>query len=200
MASADTRKQHPVVLVATLFEAGWEPSHGGQGMDDALALGRGGAKPLLAAVVPGLGGVWTDVADGLEVIRLGCPLPPCPRALDPFDPVPVPENVFIRHWERMVYGRAAAMVWTRSGRLAGPLRWALAGQQVLWWAGAEQWDEWSVMSRSGKASRGPLVAPGCFLAEAGAGSAPEYIGPAEVECAPRQDWLAILLRRLEGLR
>jgi hypothetical protein len=199
VGEAATRKQHPMVLVADIQEAGWEPSRGGRGVDDARALCRGGAKALLAAIVPGLGGVWTDVVDGLEVVRLGHPLAPCPRALDPFDPFPLPENVFIRHWERMVFGRGVDVVWTRSGRLAGPLRWALAGQSVVWWAEAGQWEDWRALSRSGRASRGPLAAPVYFVAGPQTAPAPAFSAGAELERTPRESCLEAVVRRLERL-
>lgn len=199
MGDADTRKHHPTVLVAEVLAAQWEPTRGGKGMDEANALRRAGADAILAAIVPELGGVWTDRVDGLEVIRLGHPVPPRPSALDPFDPTPLADNVFVRHWERIVFGRAVDVVWTPSGQLAGPLRRALSGQRALWWAGVEKWDEWQMLARTGTTQRGPLAAPACFLAEPRAGPPPGFVGRAEVECVPRTDWISALVHRLECL-
>lgn len=205
MAPDAGRDGMKTVLLIDAPGTGWEPARGGRALETAAALRDLGIHPIVAALAPGQGGIWTDVVDDLEVIRLGFPDPPRPRAFDPCDPLPLPENLFIRHWERIVYGRSVRIVLTWTGRVAGPLRMGLSGLDVRWWGIAADWVDWTRLAPTPKrAPRGEparierlLILPTAGERPASASFAPDN---PSVEILDRDDGLAPrILRGLESI-
>lgn len=201
MGQAPGRPQKETVLLIDTPGAGWEPVQGGRATDLAASLQQAGAKAIVAVTAPNQGGIWTDVVGGIEVIRLGFPDPPRPRAFDPFDPAPLPENLFIRHWERIAFGRSVKILLSWTGRVVGPLRHGLSGQDLLLWGIVADWSDWSSLPKMPKrAPRGEPARIQRLLVLPAAGDPPTPSSPApdapEIE---RVDSSALASRVLNAL-
>ncbi len=201
MAEAGAQGRRDSILLVDACGSAWDPRRdGGEALTVARHLASPRWYPLMAVVVPGLGGIWTDVIDGIELVRFGYPHEDCPRDFDPLDLSPRRANVFIRHWERIVFARSAKVVLTLTGTVAGPLSHAIAAQEAQWWGRVRDWADWSWLMESRHTpaySRQPR--PRWLAVDPEAGQPPHSLADLDLEFVPAADLAARLRLRLERL-
>lgn len=151
------------VLLIGRAPAGWSPLDEApssdvelQGLLPPLALARalaaaGVAPVVTAALTPGLGGIWTDLAPlaaapgdppaphqppAIEIVRIGYPLPGPGAVLapeqDPFAVPAPPASLYARHWERIAFGRRITHVVSLPGTGEAVIARGLGTQEVRW--------------------------------------------------------------------
>jgi hypothetical protein len=201
LAEAGAQGRRDSILLVDACGPAWDPwRDGGEALTLARHLASPRWYPIVAVVVPGLGGIWTDVIEGLELIRFGYPDKDRPRDFDPLDSSPRRANVFVRHWERIVFARSAKVVLTLTGTVAGPLSQAIAGQDTQWWGRVRDWADWSWLMESRHTSvnsRQPR--PRWLAGDPEAGQPPHPLADLDLEFVPAADLAACLKQRLERL-